>query len=220
MLEEGVDSPAGGKYIRKENIKIAQKIAQRDYGRDVLKVAKKQLRLVNNLIENYDLSKISDLYEKKRVWRRELVIPYMVSDDEYVRAWMEDEYPAMGFRDGAVEYYTQKNERVRSKTEVIIANMLDNYGVPYKYEKPLFLEPFGEIRPDFTVLNVRERKEYYWEHLGMLDDPVYLNNTLDKVQRYELNEYFLGDRLILTAETGDKPINTKDIERKIKKYLL
>ncbi len=220
LLEKGVDKPAGGKYIRKGNIKTAQKIAQRDYGKDVLKVARSQYNLVNNLIEKYDLTKISDIYYKKRASRRELLMPYMISDDEYVREWLDDEYVQMGFHEGAVDYYTQNNERVRSKTEVIIANMLENYGVPYKYEKPLYLEPTGEVRPDFTVLNVRERKEYYWEHLGMLDDPDYLEKNLDKIHRYELNDYFLGDRLIITAETGASPINTKDIERKIKKYLL
>jgi len=70
----------------------------------------------------------------------------------------------------APELYTAKGERVRSKSEIIIADSLMRAGVPYRYEFPIILNGYGKIYPDFTVLNVGLRKELYWEHLGMMDD--------------------------------------------------
>lgn len=73
--------------------------------------------------------------------------------------------------------------------------------------------------PDFTVLNVKLREELYWEHLGMMDDPVYAENAVQKIASYEQNEIFPGDKLILTYETQKNPLNQKQIMRIIHHYL-
>ena len=68
-------------------------------------------------------------------------------------------------------FYTSKGERVRSKSEVIIADVLNREGVPYRYEYPIYIKGIGKIYPDFTVLNIGIRKEMIWDHFGMMDDP-------------------------------------------------
>lgn len=219
LVLPGEDGPSGGRYIRKSDIGIAQKIAMRDYGKAVLKVAREQSKILDNMIENYDLAKISEIYVDKRIGRRELLTPYMMSDEEFVKNWLEQEYEPMGFMDGTPDLRTVKGERVRSKSEVIIANMLNEYGIPYKYECPLLLGN-KKVRPDFTVLNVRERKVLYWEHFGMLDDKDYCNHNLQKIDQYEKNGIYIGDRLIATAETELCPLDTRSVKRKIEKYLL
>jgi hypothetical protein len=46
---------------------------------------------------------------------------------------------------------TLRNEAVRSKSEVIIANLLHGLGIDYSYEKQL-RGPDGRVRyPDFTI---------------------------------------------------------------------
>lgn len=86
---------------------------------------------------------------------------------------------------------------------------------PYRYECPLQLK----VYPDFTVLNVKERKEIYWEHLGMMDDLDYVENALRKITLYEKNGIFTGDSLILTYETKKNPINQKVVRGMIQRYL-
>lgn len=68
---------------------------------------------------------------------------------------------------------------------MIIADLLNKEGIPYRYEYPIQLNGVGWIYPDFTVLNVRLRKEYYWEHLGMMDDYSYAEKALQKISSYE-----------------------------------
>ena len=133
---------------------------------------------------------------------------------------MSEQYEPKGFSENAPEFYTSKNIRVRSKTELIIAEKLDKYGIPYYYEKPLFVRGMGIIHPDFTVLNVRQRKVKYWEHLGMMDDTEYRMHALNRINRYENAGFFPGIDLILTHETSASPIRTNIIEKCIEKYLL
>jgi len=116
--------------------------------------------------------------------------------------------------------YTEKNEHVRSKSEKILADKLNLMHIPYHYEKPLHLHGYGIVHPDFTILNKRTRKEYYWEHLGMMDDASYSEKAVMKIETYEKNSIFPGDSLILTYETSVHPLDSRLIELIIHKYLL
>lgn len=84
---------------------------------------------------------------------------------------------------------------------------------------PLHLNGYGTIHPDFTVLNVKERKEYYWEHMGKMDEPEYIEKALQRINAYEKNDIFPGNRLILSHETLKYPINSRNIEKLIFQYL-
>ena len=114
-------------------------------------------------------------------------MPIMETDEQYIHNWEGVVYQGKGFDDTTPEIYTAKGEGVRSKSEVIIADILNQEGIPHRYEYPLQLKGWGRVYPDFTVLNVRERKEIYWEHLGMMDDPNYVENALQKLALYQQN---------------------------------
>lgn len=48
-----------------------------------------------------------------------------------------------------------------------------------------------------------------------MDDPIYARSAVKKIYGYEQNGIFEGERLILTYETDETIINTRDIERKL-----
>ena len=55
---------------------------------------------------------------------------------------------------------TAKGEMVRSKSEVIIADLLYMYGIEYDYEKTLYSEKERiPINPDFTIWDARKRRQ-------------------------------------------------------------
>lgn len=146
--------------------------------------------------------------------KKELIRTHYTSDEIYLNNWKNQEYEVLAFKDNYPEYYTRKGIRVRSKSEVIIADTLDEMEIPFLYEKPLKLNS-GIVHPDFTLLNIRERRELYWEHLGMMDDIDYRNNALIKIRNYESSGIYQHDCLILTFETSKYPLNTKEIRRMI-----
>lgn len=85
---------------------------------------------------------------------------------------------------------------VRSKSEVIIANLLTKAEIPFVYEIPLFAPDGTMYLPDFTV-EWRGQK-YFWEHLGMLEKPSYRQRWEDKRKWYD--QHFPG-MLIVTEES-------------------
>lgn len=58
-----------------------------------------------------------------------------------------------------------------------------------------------------------------WEHLGMMDDPNYVDMAIKKINTYEQNDILLGKNLILTYETKKNPLNSKTIKLIIQHYL-
>jgi len=87
---------------------------------------------------------------------------------------------------------------VRSKSEVIIANMLFERDIPFRYETPLFAKDGTFYLPDFTV--TWNGEDWYWEHVGRLDREDYRNHWETKKEWYE--RFFPG-RLVMTLESGD-----------------
>lgn len=76
-------------------------------------------------------------------------------------------------------------DMVRSKSEVIIANMLHERDITFFYEKPLFAPDGTMYLPDFTLL--WQGEEIYWEHVGRLSDPEYARKWADKLVWYQKN---------------------------------
>ena len=57
-----------------------------------------------------------------------------------------------------------------------------------------------------------ERKEVYLEHLGLLEDDLYLQSALRKLNSYGDNGIFIGDNLLITFESSRYPLNMKMLE--------
>lgn len=210
-----VKTDEGIKYVKANKKKFVQEAIQHEYESKVLKIAKEEHKKLRALIKVYDSSIAEDIYEYIPEGKKVVVKPIKLTDEAYIKMWNEKKYEKLGFRDGSPEYYSTKGERMRSKSEVIIANLLDKMNINYKYEKPLVLDKLGIVHPDFTLLDIKNRKEIYLEHLGMLDDQVYRNNALNKIRDYEKSGYYMGDQLIITYETLNCPIDINVVKQKI-----
>ena len=60
---------------------------------------------------------------------------------------------------------------------------------------------------------------HYWEHLGMMDDPVYSDRQVEKLNQYMGSGIMPGVNLILTMETRKNPLTPEGIQAAIKTYL-
>ena len=218
-LRTGPNDP-NGKYIPEKDRPLAVRLAQKDYDTKLLKVLENQQKAIENFIKDYDPEAAQQVYEKLSDQRKALVTPEFLSDEEFVRQWQDTPYTRMGFKEEDQEFYTAKGERVRSKSEILIADALGRHNIPYLCEFPVYNHGVLFAAPDFKCLNVRLRKEYYWEHLGKLGDEDYARRNVRKMDKYSLADDFDESRLILTFETDSQPLNTKVIEEKIRKYLL
>lgn len=109
-------------------------------------------------------------------------------------------------------YRTIDGNMVRSKSEVIICDLLAKSGLKYEYERLLEYEPGKVINPDFTIF-LDDGRELYWEHIGMLGNEKYSEGWSSKMDIYE--EFFPG-HLIKTYESGAISSDAEKIIKKIK----
>lgn len=94
---------------------------------------------------------------------------------------------------------------VRSKSELVIAEVLDKAHMRPEYEKPLVLA--GSTRyPDFTIQDDISGRTIYWEHLGLLHREDYRQSWEKKLAWYRANG-------VLPHEEGGGPSGTLVVTR-------
>ena len=209
-----------GKYIKKKNAELIHGLAQKDYDEDVLKMAKVQKERIDRFLKQYKSDCVKNVYDNLAQERQRLIEPYILPDEQYVRLWENRKYSGKEFFADVPEIYTEKGERVRSKSEKILADKFRLMNIPYLYECPLYLKGYGIVYPDFTLLNKRTRKEYYLEHFGRMDDAEYSEKVVRKIETYQKNGIYPGEKLLMTYETGKSSMNMKLVEQMVRKYLL
>ena len=219
-----------GKYIKKSDIDIARQLAQRDYLKKAIGAAQEELIIVKRAIgvvsnlkntkaDNQSLITPEAVYDGLKMKRKILVSPLLISDEEYARRWSEEQFRISTYKPEEKIYTTRCDEMVRSKSEMVIADMYFEIGVPYRYECELRLKS-GVIKyPDFTLLNKRTREVIYHEHFGRMDDEKYRKKNLRKIEEYRRNGIFVGKNLILTFEEEGCPFNIREFEKSIREII-
>ena len=208
-------------YIPKGEMGLVKALAQKGYETELLKAAEKQYAAIEAFLRNYDPNSLKDCFGGLSSERKSLIDAVVLDDESFVKQWEAKVYPPSEFRKNDPEFYTKKGDRVRSKSEIIIADMLKERTIPYHYEMPHEIIKGEKLwRPDFTVLNVRERKEIIFEHLGRMDDPDYVRKNMWKFSQYLRNGYYPGDNLVFTLESSDRPLSMKEIELIIDRYFV
>lgn len=213
-----------GVYIRKKAFEMAEQLAQKEYDVVLLKHLEKNVRVLQSARRNLKNHAPLQVIQKFSELKTRLITPATLPDQEYAAQWKSRPYETRPFTANGPQFFTALGEQVRSKSEILIADTLTRLGIPYRYEFPLQLTVgLGDQRvfhPDFTCLNLRTRREFVWEHFGLMDDMEYSAKCVDKIHIFERNGLFAGDRFIFTMETSDQPLDTKSVERLAKKWLL
>ena len=108
---------------------------------------------------------------------------------------------------------TLRGQLVRSKSELVIANILENMDIPYKYEDVFLgeIEP-GRRLPDFTLATA-DGSRILWEHLGMLTQPEYVRGWEEKRAWYARNGYTEGVNLFTTRDDERGGLDSRRVQQ-------
>lgn len=206
-------------YIPKAEMELARLLAQKNYNESVVKKAEARLKQIKKITKNYSDDEIEKIYTSMNKARQLLVTPIEPTWDQLLTKWYEEEYQGKEFKEGTPLILTEKGERVRSKSEKILADYFYRKNILYKYEKPLHLKGYGTVYPDFTFLSRKTYREIYWEHEGMMDKQDYARAAVRKIELYQLNNIYPGEQLIMTFETEQSLLNSRLMEKLTEKYL-
>lgn len=106
---------------------------------------------------------------------------------------------------------TENGIWVRSKSEVIIANILFRSGIEFQYEERLYYNENQWKEPDFTIKH--NGKTWYLEHLGLLDNENYNENWQEKKQIYK--DLGVFENVLTTTESPVLSSKVNDIINKL-----
>lgn len=207
-------------YIKKKDRTLAEKLAAKKYLSALLEDLEKEKSATDMYLRHCPMenNKVDALFKKSTEFQN-LLSPYFSPLSKELDNWMKSPYH---HNLKHPEHLTQKisvSEFVRSKSEAIIAKVLKQNRIPYRYECQLVLDDI-ELYPDFTIRHPETGEYFYWEHFGWLDKPDYVKRMHSKLQLYTSNNIMPGINLITTNETKEKPLTFEMVEMLVKYYFL
>lgn len=213
-------SDSYGVYLDKSKDKLKTQLSQKKYYLTLINKVNKELKALKRARKEMCEDSIMESYTQLSKGIQKLTIPIAVDDDTYIKMWEAEKYVGLSFdKNDPTEFYSEKDERMRSKSEVLIANMLNKYNIPYKYEKPIMMADGRLVYPDFTILLPKSRKVIYLEHLGKMGDIDYTLKNMKKIDEYREIGINLGVELLVTCETLKHPLGTREIKKIINDIL-
>lgn len=208
-----------GKYIPKSDVTLIAALAQKEYDEKLSQQLDTEIDVLKTLKELQVAEPWERALASLHTGKHEFVRMPVLSDEEYAAEWLVQSFEPKGFKGDSPFLFSERGERMRSKSEIMIADVLSSMGIPYLYERPLKLPHLGTIYPDFTLLDPHERREIIWEHFGLLDNDDYRGKMMSKLRAYNADGYFEGKNLIVTYETTAYPLDMKTIRQKAEAYL-
>ena len=130
--------------------------------------------------------------------------------------WLHASYRSNPYKPEQLRYKTQNGQLVRSKSERVIANRLQVHRVLYRYEPQMTIEGKAYY-PDFMIRRW-DGGVLIWEHLGLMDQEDYYQNTCRKLEKYRRAGFVQHTNVLCTYE---EDIESEEIlDRIIERHIL
>ena len=212
-----------GKRVRKGVSKqpelMQQLIRQRFLNAQLDQLLKEQsaidcvLKHLNDFDFNAELSKIAQEFP---LLSKKFILDSIVDKDG--EAWANADYEHFNYKLEERKQITSRGLRVRSKSEVLIAEKIYNYNLAMRYEEVMH---FGDIdiAPDFTIRR-EDGKIFIWEHEGLTNSKSYIEWQAKKSQLYASRGFYPWDNLIITYDNAAGIIDLREIDFIIQTKLL
>lgn len=177
-----------------------------------LPILKKNINAMERCIE-----RIEPYHPSNYMFGNYLGSEFYLPDDVCLKDWIKKPENANPYRPEDRIHDTKRGILVRSKSEALISDILFDADVLYKNEPAL--EIGGRvIYPDIELIHPYTHRLLWWDHLGKIDDPVYIDDKFDRLLDYSRNGIILGVNLILTWETRTRPLTRRMVEQRLREF--
>ena len=136
----------------------------------------------------------------------------------YGSDWENAPYEKLQYHAEELKHVTSHGLRVRSKSELLIAEALYKHGLPFRYEQVYRIEKYT-VSADFTIKR-SDGKIIIWEHEGLINTRSYLDWQRKKAEIYAMLGFYPWDNLVITYDTADGNIDLRIVESEIRNRLL
>lgn len=199
------------KYLSSTQNGLIKAYCESVYLRKLIPAIEKELKVLKTFERNYKPNSKYEAWNKLPQAYKQYANQIVRDNKTICHDWEYAEFEHNGFPNSAgKQYITKKGEIVRSRIELIIADMLYDLKISYRYEQRLDL-PSGAIYPDFTILHPETLELYYIEIFGMMDNPEYEQAAFSKIAKYAASKYY--NNLIMFFDHNNSPISTQNIKK-------
>ena len=205
-------------YLGKADCEEVKLLQTRAHLTEALKRIERNCTALHHLLEEYQ-SVEPDIINSKipKAYQFSKQNDYQLTNWLDLQDWGSAEYDKNTKYPEKLIHRTVKGECVRSKSEVIIADILFLKGIEYHYEENLTLGK-ETIAPDLKVAVASQRRFRRLEHFGMLSSSKYLEECLWKLRLYFSYKFVPWDDIIFTFEAQDGGIDAQTISWNIDQF--
>lgn len=214
--EESASGKREIQYLGKSEQSLLQKLAFKMYIQCNLRLKMTELKAAKAFIRKIDTI---DEHTKRMVKDPDLrqILQNGKTTSNWIQDWYHADYNRNTMHPETLKIHAVNGENVRSKSEAIIVSELVKAEIPFHYEQAVSLNDMT-VFPDFVIRHPVTGKEYIWEHFGMMDDPQYAANASRKIMAYAAEGYIIGNNMIVTGETKDRPLDYRKVRAIILSY--
>jgi hypothetical protein len=214
------DKFEGGRHEYKigDDTDMVDRLVQKEVSMETIARCESNIKVIGNTMKKYQSLMPADVRESLKPNIQSLV---RETQPHIFRIWENEDYVKRVDYEGINIHETLKGDMVASKSEVIIADALYNFHIPYHYDECSYiLSPKGRYYYyDFKIL-LPNGEFYYWEHFGMLHKSGYFQHNLEKLYRYHMNGIDFGKNLIITVDGAKQNCESKVIYSSIENCLM
>jgi len=197
------------------NPPLIQQLARKKYLLARKKQITNNIKALSNPNIKYDRRLPEEVITSLPATYRSLPLSYFYHP--LIEEWLEAPYRKNTLHQENLIYQSKNGTHLRSKSERDIANLLEEYQLPYRYDA--IITPAGiETSPDFIIKNPYTNKTIIWEHFGFLHKASYEQSMSDKIDRYLTANFTENDNFICTFEAHTRDL--RRIENRIKQVIL
>lgn len=209
-----------GRYVRDtigKDSDTIKALARREYLSLMIKTLENNIRVLERAEKGLTAGDIDHLRERMQKAYRGLSDEYffggqagtgsiyqIAGAEEAIKRhieWSKAPYEKSTYKPENRKFPTSAGYKVRSKSEQHITEQLTNYGVPHRYEQIIRLGS-TVLSMDYTFRDWR-KDLFYWEHAGMMDDPLYQAHHKRKMGLLEKAGIVPWKNLIVTYDNDD-----------------
>lgn len=201
----------GGKRIRKsinKDTKRIEELARKKYLEEEIDMLKSNIKAARLFLDNYEDVSVDNILGK---------LPKAIRGKCFAgnneETWANQPYPQSTYMPQGKTHTTTKGLKVRSKSELLIAEKLYEHDVQFRYEQLLNINGI-DFAPDFTI-RTEEGRLIYWEHCGLTSNKKYMEKHRWKLSIYEEAGIVPWDNLIITYDDKQGILNLSIIESEI-----
>ena len=213
--DTGVRFTSNIKKKDKDAVAMAHNLFIKQYIAEKIADNEEKIKLLEKVINCY--SRSDEKKEAPDEFRNSLRT-FLTPNFEAAQKWASMPYEKNMEHADYLKKKTKSGAIVRSKSEVMIANMLYDRGLPFRYEQAMQCRA-AVIYPDFLIMDpVRKNRLVVWEHFGIMDNENYIRKNIGKLELLCQNGYVVHSNLIITFETSEVSLTEEMVTSKIDEF--